>query len=326
MNSVHSERARSFPPFRALLLIFCALTGLAQQLPPATPFEPGTAISVDVRLVVLHASVRDKKGAVVSGLRQRNFEVNEDGQRQTIRSFQAEDIPVAVGLVVDNSGSMSGKRSDVNAAAAAFTRSSNPGDQIFIVKFNERVTLGLPDTKLFSASAAELESVLLKPAATGKTALYDAISEAIAHVRQSRCERKALIVISDGADNASKRTLGAVLQEIAQSDVTIFTIGLFDEDAPDQNPQVLGRIAKASGGEAFLPRKASHAVQTCERIARDIRAQYTLSYSPANQSFGGEYRTIRIKVTDEHGSRLQVRAREGYTAPADKPMDKDEHR
>jgi VWFA-related protein len=270
-----------------------------------------------VRLVVLHTSVRKNKGGIVSGLQERNFRVDEDGQPQVIRAFHLEDVPVAVGLVVDNSGSMTKKRSDVTAAAVAFARSSNQADQMFIVNFNENVTFGLPDTKLFSASVGELERALLKPAPPGRTALFDAISGALAHVQQSGNERKVLVVISDGGDNASRRTLHQVLQDIARSDVTIYTIGLFDEDNPDLNPQVLRRIAKASGGEAFLPRMPADAVQICERIAKDIRTQYTISYSPSNQTFDGGRRTIKVTVTGNHGAKLQARTRTGYIASSD---------
>jgi VWFA-related protein len=221
---------------------------------------------------------------------------------------------------------MTKKRSDVTAAAVAFARLSNQADQMFIVNFNENVTFGLPDTKLFSASVAELERALLKPAPPGRTALYDAISGALAHVQKSGNERKVLVVISDGGDNASRRTLNQVLQDIARFEVTVYTIGLFDEDDPDINPQVLRRIAKASGGEVFLPRIPADAVQICERIAKDIRTQYTISYSPSNQTFDGGRRSIKVSVTGNHGAKLQARTRPGYIASPDGPAAKEGRR
>jgi Ca-activated chloride channel family protein len=296
------------------LTAICAVSGHPQVASPTANDRSDTIISVDVRLVVLHASVRNKRGDIVLGLQQRNFRVDEDGRPQTIQAFHPEDTPVAVGLVVDNSGSMTRKRPDVTAAAVAFARSSNPDDHMFVVNFNEHPTLGLPDLKLFSASAAELEGALLRPQPSGRTALYDAISDALAHVRRSIIERKALVVISDGGDNASTHTLNQLLRDITQSDVIVYTIGLFDREDPDVNPRALQRIANASGGQAFLPKVSAEAEKICRNIARDIRTQYAISYSPSNQKFGGEYRTIRVSVTGDHGAKLQARTRAGYVA------------
>ncbi len=317
MSSSPPRRARSVSVFWALsffLPAIFAVSGYLQAAPAVAASEPTTTISVDVRLVVLHASVRNKQGGIVSQLQKRNFTVNEDGQPQTIREFHPEDIPVAVGLVVDSSGSMKKKRSDVTAAAVAFAGSSNPDDEMFIVNFNEHVTLGLPDTKLFSASPTELQGALLKSVPVGKTALYDAISDALKHLAKSGRERKALVVISDGGDNASEHSLNQVLDNAGRSGVTIYTIGLFDEEDQDRNPRVLRRIAKATGGESFLPKMPAEAVRICEHIAKDIRTQYTFSYSPSNQRFDGEYRTIRVNATGDYGEKFQVRTRPGYIA------------
>jgi Ca-activated chloride channel homolog len=314
MNNTSRRRAQNYfwAPF--LLAATCAVFGDAQTAPSVAPAEAGTTISVDVRLVVLHASVRNKRGGVVQGLQKENFKVSENGQPQAIREFLHEDVPVAVGLALDNSGSMQKKRADVAAAAVAFAQSSNPGDEIFIVNFNEQVSLGLPDTKLFSASVPDLKSAILKPVPAGKTALYDAITIALAHLNKSSSDRKALLVISDGGDNASRHSLNQVLEDIGQTDVTIYTIGLFDPDDPDRNPGVLRRIAQASGGEAFLPSMPAEAVQICDHIAKDIRSQYTIAYSPLNPRFDGGYRTIKVTAVGDHGEKLQVRARAGYIA------------
>jgi VWFA-related protein len=297
----------------------CAVSGYSQVAPVVGTDQSIATISVDVRLVVLHTSVRDKRGGIVSGLLARNFRVEEDGQPQIIRAFHSEDVPVAVGLVVDNSGSMTKRRSDVTAAAIAFGRSSNSGDEMFIVNFNEHPTLGLPVSRMFSASVAELVGALLRPPPVGRTALYDAIVNALAHIEKSRNEKKALVVISDGGDNASEHTLNQVLQDIARSNITIYTIGLFNEEDPDLNPRVLRRIANASGGEVFLPSMSSDAVRICEHIARDIRTQYTISYSPSNERFNGEYRAIKMSVTADDGAKLHARTRAGYIASPDVP-------
>jgi Ca-activated chloride channel homolog len=293
-----------------LALLLAAPIGSAQI---ASPVD-GATFSTNVDLVVLHATVRDRKGGFVSGLRQENFQVFEDGKSQTIRLFQHEDVPVAVGLVVDNSSSMRSKRKDVTAAALAFVRSSNPHDEMFIVNFNERVSFGLPNTELFSASPAELEAALNGVPANGKTALYDAIYAGLDHLKKATLDKKVLIVISDGGDNASHRTLTQIFDASGRSDAIIYTIGLFDENDEDSNPGVLKKIARATGGEAFLPMKTSAVVEICERIAADIRNQYTIGYSPSNQSFDSAYRTIRVLATGPHGQKYLVRTREGYIA------------
>ncbi len=267
-----------------------------------------------MNLVVLHATVRDRKGGFVSGLRKEDFQVYEDGAPQAIRVFDHEDVPVAVGLVVDNSGSMGRKRKDVTAAALAFVRSSNPRDEMFIVNFNERVSFGLPDTQLFSASAAELEGALNGVPANGRTALYDAIEAGLDHLKKATLDKKVLIVISDGGDNASHHKLGQVLDDAGRSDAIIYTVGLFDEDDEDRNPGVLRKIARATGGEAFLPEETSQVVPICERIAEDIRNQYTIGYIPSNQKLDNTQRTIKVTATGRHGEKLLVRTRAGYIA------------
>jgi VWFA-related protein len=306
---------------RALPLLFFSLSLLivAQRATAQSAAESESAnFSADVSLVVLHATVRNRSGSFVSGLRQENFQVLEDGQPQTIRLFQHEDVPVAVGLVVDNSGSMRSKRKDVTAAALAFVRSSNPHDQMFVVNFNEHVMFGLPNTALFSASPAELEAALNGVPAAGKTALYDAILAGLDHLKKATLDKKVLIVVSDGGDNASHHTLPHVLEAAGRSDAIIYTIGLFDPYDEDSNPGVLKKIARATGGEAFFPKETSEVVEICERIATDIRNQYTIGYIPSNRKFDNAYRTIRLVATGSHGQKYLVRTREGYLAAPDR--------
>jgi VWFA-related protein len=288
---------------------------VGQCLSGQTPAEPGVGtISVDVDLVVLHASVRDRKGGFVGGLGKENFRVFEIGVPQEIRVFQYEDVPVAVGLIVDNSGSMRRKKRDVTAAAMAFVRSSNPQDEMFVVNFNERTSFGLRDTELFSASPSELERALTGVPAKGKTALYDAIEVGLAHLQKAMLDKKVLIVISDGGDNASQHTLAEVMESLGRSNAIVYTVGLFDEYDLDSNPGVLKRIARATGGEAFLPNELSKVVPICERIAKDIRSQYTIGYVPSDHKLDNTYRTITVVATGKHGEKLPVRTRTGYIA------------
>jgi VWFA-related protein len=264
--------------------------------------------------VVLHATVTDRQGGFVSDLGERDFEVYENGVPQRIKLFRNEDVPVTVGLVVDHSTTMRPKLTEVTAAARTFVRSSNREDEMFVVNFNEHVWLGLPPAIQFTDSTAALERAIATPRAWGQTALYDAIARALTQVQAGSRDKKVLIVVSDGGDNASGRILADVMKLAGQSSAMIYTLGLFDQDDPDRNPGVLKRLAQATGGEAFLPGQLSDVVAICERIARDIRHQYTIGYSPINRNPDGAYRAIRVVArTNGHG-RLSVRTRTGYIA------------
>jgi VWFA-related protein len=289
-----------------------------QENPPSDrrPSDaPSYTIKVSVGLVVLHATVQTHRGILVSGLGQDDFHVYEDGVLQQIKYFSHEDIPVTVGLVIDNSGSMRPKVSEVVAAALAFARSSNPQDQMFVVNFNEHVRFALPDNKPFTDQPGQLEVALSHIKADGETALYDAIAAALEHLKSGNRDKKVLIVVSDGGDNASRHKLSQIMATARESDAIIYTLGLFDKNDPDKNPHVLKRLARETGGEAFLPESLSQVVPICEQIARDIRNQYTIAYIPTNRKPDGTYRAIRVKAKAPHRGRLFVRTRAGYTAP-----------
>jgi len=270
-------------------------------------------IAVNVDLVVLNATVQDRKGRFASDLHEQDFEIYEDGVRQSVRLFRHEDIPVAVGLVVDHSGSMRPKLSHVIAAARTFVESSSPEDQMFVVNFNEHVTLGLPDGISFSNRPDELAHAIFNTPATGKTALYDAILEARKRLQTADRNKKVLIVISDGGDNASAHSLSDVLRMAGQSAILVYTIGIFDDADEDRNPDVLRRLAHSTGGEADFPTQADEVVAICDRIARDIRHQYTLGYVASNVGKAG-YRTIQVIAHHKGKSKLVVRTRPGYIA------------
>ena len=215
----------------AALLFLSMATGVvgAQTPAPQTP-DDIYKIRVNTNLVVLHATVEDRKGVAVSGLDKDDFQVYEDGRLQPIKYFSHQDVPVTVGLVIDNSGSMTPKRSSVIAAALAFARSSNPQDQLFVVNFNEYVSFALPEDVPFIGLGADLEAALSTMTTTGKTSLYDAIAAAMEHLKRGNRDKKVLIVISDGGDNSSKHSNLAQIMAMAQrSETIIYTIGLFDE-------------------------------------------------------------------------------------------------
>ena len=279
-------------------------------------------IRVDTRLVVLHATVTGRQGGFVSDLAAQDFEVLEDGKPQTIRLFRNEDVPVTVGLVVDQSTSMRPKLAEVSAAARSFVRSSNPDDEMFVVNFNEHVWLGLSGALRFTNNTVELGNAITTRPAGGQTALYDAIAKALAGLQAGSRDKKVLIVVSDGGDNVSQHGMAEVMKLAALSSAVIYTIGVFDEADPDRNPRVLKRLAQATGGEAFLPDHLSEVSAICERIAQDIRHQYTIGYVPTNADRNGAYRAIRV-IARQNGHALSVRTRTGYIAGGEpKPDEK----
>jgi Ca-activated chloride channel family protein len=299
-----------------LLLLIALVAYAGQQAPPAGKDDDSESfrVKVDVALVVLHATVTDRESGVVSHLGEQDFAVYEDGVPQRIRLFKNEDIPVTVGLVIDHSSTMRPKLAEVTAAARTFVQSSNREDEMFVVNFNEKVSLGLPGTIRFTNSTAGLENAITAAPAGGETALYDAIAKALEELQAGSRDKKVLIVISDGGDNASRHSLVQVMTLAQRSNAVIYTVGLFDEEDPDRNPGVLKRLARATGGEAFFPGRRSEVVSVCERIARDIRHQYTIGYVPSNPARDGTYRTIRVLARAKGHGRLSVRTRTGYIA------------
>ncbi len=306
------------------LLLAAGCTVLAQVAKPGHSaqqgLEPGEfQISVDVALVVLEATIRDHEGHAVPNLKGEDFEVFEDGRPQPIRLFRHEDTPVAVGLVIDHSGSMREKLAEVTAGARAFVRSSNSRDRMFVVNFNEKVSQGLPLGVRFSDSVEQLGAAVWGQPAVGTTALYDAVIEGMTRLQEGGREKKVLIVISDGGDNASKASLDRVLKMAEQSNAVIYSIGIFDPDDPDGKPGVLRRLAHETGGQAFFPSKLTETVEICERIARDIRDQYTVGYSSASEKRDGAYHKIRLTARSKTGGKLTVRTRAGYSAAEPPP-------
>src|SRR5271169_4401956 len=246
--------AQTYRLFSIFLLVVLPCVPMSQQNSQAAPSHgDGYTIRTSVDLVVLRATVRDRKGAPVAGLGKEDFQVFEDKVPQQIESFSHEDVPVTIGLVIDNSGSMRSKRSDVINAALAFARSSNPEDQVFVVNFNEHVSMGLPGNVQFTGDQKQLEMALSRNKADGLTALYDAVAAALEQLKKGKWDKKVLIVISDGGDNASKHTLAQIMSMVNQSNALIYTMGIFDVTDEDRNPRVLKQLSGSSGGEAFFP-------------------------------------------------------------------------
>jgi Ca-activated chloride channel family protein len=309
--------ARTYHLLLILLLTVLPCVALSQQNSQAEPsHQGGFTIRASVDLVVLRATVRDGKGAPVAGLGKEDFQVFEDKVPQQIEFFSHEDVPVTVGLVIDNSGSMRSKRSDVINAALAFARSSNPEDQVFVVNFNEHVSMGLPGNVPFTGNQEQLERALSRNKANGLTALYDAVAVALEQLKKGKWDKKVLILISDGGDNASRHKLAEIVTMVNQSSAIIYTMGIFDANDDDRNPRMLKQLSRISGGESFFPESLQKILPICQQIAHDIRNQYTISYAPANRKSDGTYRAIEVKArkTSTRG-RLIVSTRAGYSAP-----------
>jgi Ca-activated chloride channel family protein len=289
-------------------LSFCAFRGLGNARDDRTG---ETVFRSESRLVLLDVSIRDRAGRFVAGLSKENFVLLENNVPQRITTFSNNDLPVTVGILVDESRSMAPKRAEVLAAAEAFIHESNLRDEMFVLNFNDTVRRGLPDQIRFSDSMEQLRSALERGIPQGKTALYDAIVSGLKQVEKGTSGRKALVVISDGGDNASHYKRTQMLDAVAGNIATIYTVGLFDADDPDRNPGVLKEISRLSGGDAYFPARASQMTSVCRGIADDIRARYTLGFLPQANN-GAVRRHLRVSVRAPGHTRLTARTRTSY--------------
>jgi len=301
-------------------LVIVDHAGLDLPLSTQAPAQP--VFSTRSALVVLHVMVTDKKGAYVGDLPSEAFTVFDDDQRQTVPFFAPQDTPVTAGLLVDSSGSMLSARDRVVTAAGTFAETSNSQDEMFALTFNERVRAARPPDSPFTADADTLRMDLDRViSARGRTALYDAISAGIEYSNKGSRPRKVLVVVSDGADNASAMTFDQVLKKTEASNVAIYTIALIDP-APvdsDADPKHLRRLAEVSGGKAFEPQSISDVSDVMRHIARDIRNTYTIGYVLANTARDGRFHRIRVVVNTPERRSLVVRTRAGYIAEERSP-------
>jgi Ca-activated chloride channel homolog len=266
----------------------------------------------DVRLVLLDVSVKDSKGGFVTGLSKNNFSVSENGRLQPITVFDRGDVPATVGILVDESRSMTRKRGDVLTAAETFIEESNPKDEVFVLNFNDKVVPGLPGGVLFSDNIQQLRAALHRGIADGKTALNDAVASGLQQLELGQRDKKALVVISDGGDNASKHKRREMLAMVESSIATIYAIGLFDPEDPDRDPGILRRLAQISGGESYFPNRPAEMEPICRGIAKEIRRRYTIGYHPPSGKGTRSLRSVSVHVSAPGHGRLTVRTRGGY--------------
>jgi len=280
------------------------------------PSRPGlqdkpSFVSQSSELVVLPVTVFDNHGRLISDLPVERFAVYDNGRRQSIALFSNEDTPVTVGLILDASRSMTPKLGEVIAAALNFARASNPQDELFAIAFSDTAEDLLKGRELSAADLTGIEAALSAVRPQGMTAMYDAVVAGLERIAEAGRPRKILIVVSDGGDNASRATLKGVLERARQSNVTIYTIGLFDADDRDTNPGVLKSLAQTTGGERFLPGSPGMLMQACQHVAREIRSGYTIGYVPPDHD--GAFHRVRVAIEpgDHH---LTLRTRPGYFA------------
>jgi Ca-activated chloride channel family protein len=300
----------------------CAWTGGARaqqlgQLPPPPPPKHKADLTATVDMVVLHAVVIDKHGAFINNLPADAFRAFEDKAEQQLRVAKQEDMPVSVGLVIDNSGSMHDKRAKVNAAALTFVQTSNPNDEAFVVNFNDDYYIDTQGD--FTSDIKDMKDALEKIDARGSTALYDAIIGSLDHLKKAHKDKRVLLVVTDGQDTASRKTLSDAIQEVQHSDVLIYAVGVFAKDEKGSTVRrarkALEDLAGASGGLAYFPEEVTDTEEICKQIAHDIRNQYTLAYYPTNMKLDGTFRTVMVEANAPHGGgKLTVRTRPGYFA------------
>ena len=303
----------------AILLSSLVLLAQDKSQPQKSDKDKGYTLSVETLEVQLPISVLDKEGRPVNGLTKDHFQIFEDKIQQTIKTFKHEDIPLSIGLIIDNSGSMRNKRERVNSAALAFVRESNPDDETFIVNFDDSAYL----EQDFTGSIGDLIDALDNIDARGETALYDAVYLSADHVKAGKKDKKALLLITDGEDNVSKYGINKVYEALKQSKVTLYAVGLLEEN--DQRGGLFkkppSKKAKEDLGQAFFPKNLDEVEDLVKHIAHDLRNHYTVSYTPTNAKLDGSFREITVKLNPPKNlGKVTWHTKQGYYAPKAEPV------
>jgi VWFA-related protein len=296
----------------ALALLLAPAIWRAQDKQPAAKSDETPIFSSDTRLVILPAVVQDRAGHLVTNLGQDAFQVYENNRRQAIKVFKREDVPVSLGLLIDSSGSMRDKRDKVESAAITLVKDSNPQDEVFIVNFNDEAYLDQD----FTSDIKQMQKGLDKIDSRGGTAMRDAIRMSMDHLKEKGSrDKRVLLVVTDGDDNTSNVTLENLVHQVQESDTIIYAIGLLSEEErreAKRAKRALDTLVEASGGLAFYPKNVSEVEKIAHEVARDLRNQYTIGYTPSNNALDGSYRTVKVIATGP--GRPVVRTRSGYYA------------
>jgi Ca-activated chloride channel homolog len=288
----------------------------AVEGPAGLKARAGERYRVNVNLVLIPLTVTDPMDRLVTGLEKDNFFIYEDNHLQTITSFSTQDAPVSIGVIFDMSGSMADKILRARDSILEFLKTSNPQDEYFVIGFNDRPQL-IED---FTSSTEKIEERLANVKAGHRTALLDAIYYGLDKMKQAKYPRKALLVVSDGGDNRSRYTEGEVRAEVRESDVQIYSIGIFDPEAATTEerlgPLLLNDISDETGGRLFKVDDVSQMSDIAAKISSELRNEYVLGYSPTNKKHDGKWRKVKVKLVPPPGlPPLTVHARNGYYAP-----------
>ena len=267
-------------------------------------------------LVVLHVNVFDGKSDAVPGLPREAFRVYENGAPQGITFFNGADVPVAVGLVLDNSGSMIARQRMTIAGGLAFARSSHPEDELFTIHFNENVEYGLPAGMAFTNRETLLAAALSRFKPGGKTALHDAVIAALDHLEHATHQKRVLVVLSDGEDNASRHSEDDMVRRARDGDAVIYTVSNANRRyGMDGDAGLLRTLASVTGGVAYFPDSDEKVVESFDDLAGNIRRGYSIGYVPRNDDHDGSYRRVKVTVRVPGRSNLRVHSRDGYRPP-----------
>jgi Ca-activated chloride channel family protein len=279
--------------------------------------DPQTTFRAETDVVVLHVNVFDRRSDAVPNLPQSVFHVIEDNKRQTISFFGSADVPVAVGLVLDNSGSMIGRNQMVLIGGQTFAKTARAEDELFTIHFNEHVQFGLPDTVAFTSRQSLLHAALSKYRPAGRTALHDAVIAGLDHLERATNQKRVLVVLSDGDDNASRHSEVEMIARARASEAIIYTVSNATvRVGRDGDPGLLRKLADVTGGLAYFPDTDDEVVESLEEVAGNIRRGYTIGYVSSNPARDGTFRRVKVMALVPGRTGLTVRTRDGYTAPA----------
>lgn len=303
-----------------LILILSVVAAYSQEVKPTPPIqgvENQDDIKIDTDLVTLTLTVTDNYGRYVSGLKKEHFTVFDNKQKQNITYFSDADSPVSIGVLFDVSGSMSGEKiAKARNALARFINTSHPRDEYYLIAFNKRAQLLMDKTRDGEAVLNKL--TLVEP--KHNTALYDACYLGIERVTRGTHQKKALLIISDGQDNSSRYSYKEVKRLLKESDVVIYSVGILDARDTGTSDGLLGQafldeLSGLTGGKSFYPNSAVEMDEIFERIALELRHQYSIGYTPPGFKPDGKWHKVKVKIKPPRGlPRLTVRNRKGYYA------------
>lgn len=280
----------------------------------ATPRQT-PSFKVESELVVLHVTVQDKRGQHVTNLSPESFQLFENNRPQPLSMFLHQDDPVTIGLILDLSGSMVASRNRLLYAASQFAQIGHPDDEVFALLVGDTARTVLPPSAPFTSDPAVLQAAVSRNLrAGGRTALYDAIHEGLSYLSRGTHARRALVILSDGLDNASETRFDEVLLRAQSSNAAIYAIGLLDPVKIAHRPRELRQLANASGGRAYFPNDHTQTFEAMDAVAREIRNSYSIGFVPADVPHDGKYHRLKVLATSPDGRPLEVRTRQGYTA------------